>query len=246
MATLRFGKQTPSATSATTSQAGYGPENLMTEYLSQPWRATGVGANDVVLTVASARPINALHLHDVNFATATVYKSADGVAFAAVGALATYQGKEGRRRGAIVIADANVKAVKISIGAGAATDGLGYWRVGAAYLFDSAAAIAAPFQFGYAPRFRYPQVRVELPNGRAPVASTGTPFHLVELPFRPFDTEDLEPVVRRARAATVLLDLEMPNYPAQIWPVRIDEDGMEETYSAPRTSDVTLTFREVV
>lgn len=244
MASIKYGKQVPSATAATTSQAGYGPSNLTDERLARPYRATGVGANDITLSLASARPIHTLFLHDVNFAAANVYKSADGVAFNPVGALSSYQGKEGRRRGAIVINDAAVKAVKVSIAAGVATDGLSYWRAGAAYLFDSSAAIASPFQVPYTPRFRYPQVRTDLPNGQTAVAATGTPFHTIELPFRPFDNEDLEPIVRLARASTILLDLELATFPAQLWPVRIDEEAMEESYVV-RASDVKLTFREM-
>lgn len=244
-ASLAFGKRSATAYSATTSQAGYGPDNLGLESLARPWRSADTTAQDVVLTFAAAAPLHTLHLHDVNFAAADVYKSVDGVAYNLVGALSAYQGKEGRRRGAIVINDATVKAVKISIANGAATDGLAYKRIGAAYAFSSVAIVGAPFQFPYAARFLYPQVRSQLPNGQTPAASTGMGFHLVEVPWRPFDNEDLEPVVRRARAATVLLNLGMANYPAQLWPVRLEEDQMEESFSAPRTSDLKLIFREV-
>lgn len=245
-ASIAYGKQVPTAYSATSSQAGFGPDNLGVEALTRPWRSVDASGNDLILTFASALPVHTMFLHDVNFASAAIHKSADGVAYSLVGTLTTHQGREGRRRGALVVNDATVKALKVVISAGTPTDGLAWWRVGAAYTFAAQLAAAAPPQFPYSARFRYPQVRTDMPNGLAAVASTGPGFHLVEVPWRPFDNEDLEPVVRRARAATVLLNLGLANHPEQLWPVRLDEPEMAESFAAPRTADLKLTFREVV
>lgn len=245
-ASIAYGKQVPTAYSATSSQAGFGPDNLGVEALTRPWRAVDATEHHLIITFASALPVHTILLHDVNFASAAIHKSADGVAYSLAGSLLSYQGREGRRRGALVVNDASVKALKVVIAAGTPTDGLTWWRIGTAYPFSAQLAAAAPFQFPYAARFRYPQVRADIPNGQAAVANTGPGFHLVEVPWRPFDTEDLEPVVRRARAATVLLNLGMANYPEQLWPVRLDEPEMVESFAAPRTADLKLTFREVV
>lgn len=245
-ASIAYGKLAPVTISATTAAAGYGADNVGLESITRAWRATGVGANDVILTLAAVTTVHTLHLHDCNFASAAIYKSADGVAWTLVGTLNTYQGRESRRRGQIVINDANVKAVKVSIGAGVSTDGLAYWRIGSAYLFSVQATIASPLQFPYAARFRHPQVRSTLPNGQEPVAATGPGFHLIETPYRPFDSEDLGSLVRLARASTVLLNLGLSAYPFQVWPVRLQEDETAESFDTPRASTLRLTFREVV
>lgn len=250
MGTLHYGKVVATVFSATTAQAGYPATNIGNESLGRPWRATGVGANDVTMEFPVVKTVKTLEVHDVNFAQAAILKSSDGVVFAPIAGspLVTYMGTEGRRRGAITVNDANVKALRISIGAGAATDGLAYWRIGSAPAFASSVAIAAPHQFGYRCRFIYPQLRSPMADGSADsVAYSGRPgFHIIEVPFLPEDDESLEEAVRRARAGTVLLDAGMSNYPWQIWPARIDERELAEAFSVPKASELTLTFREVV
>lgn len=246
MAKIHYTKHAASSYSATTSQAGYGPDNLGIEQLGRPYRSTGLGATDLVINFASVKNVQTLFLHDVNFPNATIEKSADGVTFVGIGVLTFYAGREGRYRGAITVADANVKALKVKIAAGAALDGLPNWRAGAAYPFASSIAIPAPFQFNYVPRWVKPQVRQKIVNGQEPRALTGTGFHLLQLPFKPYDNEDLRQAMGLAESATVLLELGLANYPWQLWPAQLDNEEVSEAFGEPRTSDVTLNFREVV
>lgn len=248
MGTLHHGKVIATAFAATTSQAGYPATNVGGESLARPWRATGLGATDVTITFPAATTVKTWHLHDVNFGSAQILKSADGIAFVTIvgSPLVTFMGKESRRRGAILVNDANVKAMRVSIAAGAATDGLGYWRIGSAPPFSNSFTFGAPHQFGYRARFVYPQVRNGLVNGPDAVAYTGPGYHMIQLPFKPYDTDDIEPIVRLARSGTVLLDLAMTNFPWQIWPARLDEREMDEAFEAAKLSELTLNFREVV
>jgi hypothetical protein len=242
--TLHYNRLVPTAFAATTEQAGYLASNLANLSLGRPYRATGNGATDVTLTLAAATAVKTLELHDVNFAAANVSKSSDGIAFNPVGALQTYFGKEGRRRGLINVNDPAAKALRVSIGAGASTDGLA-WRIGAAPIFAASLAVASPLQAEYRARWVYPQVRAELANRQLAVAATGIGFHEIELPFEPTDAEDLEPLVRYARAGVVLLELGLANYPWQVWPVRYVEDELEERYGQPKLSQLALKFLEV-
>lgn len=246
MANIYTGKVLASGWAATSSQPGYTPDNLASEALAKPWRSTDLSANTVTVTFPAPSSILALFLHDVNFAQATIEKSADGVAWSAVGVANTYRGRESRSRGLIFIADPAVKAWRFTPVGGVSTDGLTYWRAGASYHYSGGFTIPAPFQFGYEPVFTYPEVRTELPNGGLARASTGTPYHQISVPFRPRDDEDLEQMQRLARAGTVLLDLVMGNYPWQLWPVRLIDDKISERFAQPKYSDVVYTFREMV
>lgn len=247
MAKIHYGKVAPTVVTSTTSQAGYGAVNLANSSLDMPWRATAAGAEDLIFTFAAATLVQTFHLHDVNFGAANVYKSGDGVVFNLVGALQAYCGKEGRRRGKITINDPAVKVVKVSIAPGAPLDGKAYWRAGAGYAFASVMTLASPFQVPYATRFTYPQTNTQLANKQRAVAATGTGFHEIDVPFEPQDTEDLQPAIEQARAGgAMLLDLDLPNYPWQVWPATLIEDVMSEQYNQPKVSDITLTFTEVV
>jgi hypothetical protein len=246
MASIHHTRKIATLFVATTTQGGYPASNVGNPYLARPWVATTTsGATEHEQHFPVAGPVKSLHVHDVNFAAATVYKSVDGVAWVLVGALATYMGIEGRRRGKILVNDANVKALKVSIAAGASTDGFP-WRIGAAYAFVESFAIAPPLQFPYRPRFTYPQLANKLINGQDAIASTGPGFHAIQLPFKPTDAQSLEETVRRARAGIVLLDLELANYPAQVWPVRHLEEEIDEGFEIPKESDVVLNLKEVV
>lgn len=246
MAKLHYGKLTPSAFAATTSQDGFPPANVGTPALARPWKSTSAAANDLIITLLAAVANPTLHVHDANFATADVYKSVDGVAWVLYGVLTTYYGKEGRRRGSITITDPTVKAIKITP-AGAPTDGLALWRVGFAPVFSSVLTFASPLQFPYTPRFVRPQLRQTLTNKQEAVAATGTGFHVVELPFKPRDDEDLEPVLRVVQGGAIaLLDLELANYPWQVWPVRYIDDEIGERFLEPKVSELALLFHEVV
>jgi hypothetical protein len=234
MPTLHSTKLSPYSWAATSAQDGYAASNVSTEQLGRPWRSTNLGANDVTIILPATTFIQTLFLFDVNFAAATIQKSVDNAAFVNVGAFASYGDAHGRRRGNIAIAAAGQLAVKVQIAAGASTDGLGYWRIGAAYLFGTSVNLAAGnkagFNMGYRVSSRRPRTSNAIPNGLTAVAKTGLNVDRIEFSVGRLNTELLDDVVQKCSAATCLLDLQLPNFPHQQWPVRLLDETLDESY----------------
>lgn len=246
MGSFYYGKRTVSSATATTAAAGYPASNVGLESIARPWRATGVTGEDVVLNFSAADPAAAVLLEDVNFESCAVLKSVDGSAFTSVGTLATYADKiTGRRRGLLVIDDATVKAVKLTISAGAATDGLAYWRIGAGYVFSSAATMPRSAGLDMRVRGLFPQVRADLPNAQVAVATTGSDALGLSIPFKRMHSQDALELLRRARAGTVGLNLGLGDYPEFVLPVRHIEGQQEEAFPQYRISQFTVELREV-
>lgn len=247
MATLHSSKLVPTGTiTATDSQAGYPPVNLSSEALGLPWRSTSAGAKEVILPWLAVQTIQTLFLHDVNFATCTVQKSVDGVAWVAVGVLTTYADQHGRRRGQITINAAGQLALRIQIGAATPLDGLGYWRIGAAHVFGAVATLPVGPKYGYQERVKKAQLAVELPNNAMAVARTGPRRAVIEISIeRKFD-QSMEDLLSKAEAGTVLLSLDFPEWPAQAWPVRYIEQEAVENYFKVHKAQRALVFHEVI
>lgn len=231
MASLYYGKLPIVAVTATTAASGFPASNVALESLGRPWRSTTTGANDVVLDLGSSKAINALFLHDVNFASATIARSTDNVSYTAVGTLTTYAGRHGRRRGKISLGGASARYVKISISAGTPADGAAYWRIGSAYLFASKATPGAQPNYPTRVITTRPRVTTALANRLPAVASTGNNIDRIELRVPRWNTEAADDYVQRPAAGSILLDLEEPNYPEQQWPVRL----LEEQIRSPST-----------
>jgi hypothetical protein len=247
VAIIYYSKLSPSSVSATTAQGGFPPTNASLEAIGRPWLATSAGANDLILNLAAAQNVAGLLLQDVNFAAASIFKSADGSTFSLVGTFTSYADKiTGRRRGLIVINDPTVKAVKISIGSGSTTDGTTGWRVGAAYIFGASAALARLPQYHTKPRGVFPTITTPLPNGQVAQAVTGQDILELSMPFdRRFD-EDVLDLVRRCRKATVGLFLAPNNYPELVLPVRFIKEELEEDMDVADYTAVTVELRERV
>jgi hypothetical protein len=231
---------------ATTEAAGYLASNALLESIGRPWRATGTGATDYVMTWASGKTIAAILVQDVNFASCAVLTSTDAVAYSAAGTLTTHADKLiGRRRGLIVLNGSGLRGVKLTISAGTPTDGLSYWRIGAANPF----AIAVTFPRGPGGDMRvralYAQLRNDLPNRLVSVATTGNDVLSVSLPFKRDASRDALELVRRARAGTVGLALGLAEYPELVLPVRHVEEAQEESFAGGRITQFAAELREV-
>jgi hypothetical protein len=244
--TLHYAKLSPTSWAATEVAVGYPASNVGLESIGRPWRSTTLGANDLTIVLPVISGVQTLFLHDVNFATCNIEKSVDGAVFVAVGALNTYADRHGRRRGYITIAAAGQKAVKIRIAAGATTDGLAFWRIGASYLFSSVLTPSAAVKYGYSARTKRPRVSTQLPNGLTAVATTGNNIDRLNLTFERLYSEIADDIIQKASAATCLLDVGLPNYPEQQWPVRCLEEDLEETFSNKNLSSIGVPLTEVV
>jgi hypothetical protein len=244
---LYFGKIVPSAIAATTAAAGFPALNLASEQLGKPWNATGLGATDITVTLPALSTVMLVAIHDVNFATCNVQKSVDGVAWVNVGALNTYRDRHGRRRGSLLVNAAGQLALKLQIAAGVATDGLAAWRGGSVYVFTSLGSVSAVPEYGYTQRTKRPRVTTQFPNGLTATAKTGPNVDRLELSFgRRLYTELVDDLVEKASAGTCWVDLQLPNYPEQQWPVRIIDDELPETFDTKPTSTLKVALTEVV
>lgn len=245
MAKIYHDKRVFTVSAATTEAAGYPASNWLAESLARPWRATGLGANDVTFTAPAAVGVHSVCLHDVNFASCTIRKSADGIAFSDVGVLTTYPDRYGRRRGRITINDANVKAWQIRIGAGVATDGLAFWRGGAAYPFGSEHLVPADLNFPLNEEVFEPALSKDLVNGLVAEAAIGTRHSLVDTVWHREATESLQTLVTKAKAATIWLDAGTSDYPEQQWPLYLPlKSRVRETFDRFRFSRPSLQFTE--
>lgn len=242
---LHYNKLTPTVFSATTAAAGYPATNLGNESVQRPWRATGLLAEDVKLQLPAVATIQTLTVQDVNFASATVEKSVDGAAWVAVGVMTTYADRHGRRRGSITINAAGQLAVRFRIAAGASTDGLAYWRCGSASLFGSVVTLSATADYGYTVNTRRPRVAVELANGSEATATTGPNVDRIELSFPRQNTELIDDLVQKPTAGTCWLDMGLPNYPEQQWPVRCLASNVNETFTKKNLSTLLVSLKEM-
>jgi hypothetical protein len=162
--------------------------------------------------------------------------------------MTTYADRHGRRRGRILINDANVKAIKVQIAAGAPSDGAAYWRIGAAFAFANTVTPSGIPAYSYRKTTRRPRVTGNLVNGAVAVAKTGENVDLVELSFINRFDELVDDFVARASAGTVWLDLgAAPAFPEQQWPVRLVGDTITEEYPRPMWYQIgSLPLMEVV
>jgi hypothetical protein len=230
---------------ATTEAAGYLAPNALLESIARPWRATGAGNTDYVMTWGSGKTIAAVLVQDVNFASCAVLTSTDAVAYSAAGTLTTYADKlTGRRRGLIVLNGTGLRGVKLTISAGTPTDGLGYWRIGAAYPFETAVTMSRIAAGETRVRALYAQLRTDLPNRQVSVATTGNDALGLALPFKREPDRDALELVRRARAGTVGLALGLAEYPELVLPVRHVEEMQEEAFPVYRMTQFTAELRE--
>lgn len=246
MASIYYGKLSIVAVTATDAASGYPASNAALESLGRPWRSADAGAKDVVLDLGSSQAINAIFLHDVNFASATIARSADNVSYTSVGALTTYAGRHGRRRGKISLAGASARYVKISISAGTPADGAAYWRIGAAYLFASKVSPTAILVLPLNVTTRRPRASVDLPNGATAIAVTGAPIDRIEINVDRDNAQSADDLIQLVDAGSAAFDMELANYPEQMWPVRYLENQLAESFNRPLRSGWRMVFTEIV
>ena len=246
MATLHYDRLVPTIFESTTSQAGYPATNLGNESLARPWKGVGVGVEDLTLRLPAAATIQTVFLDDVNFDSCTVKRSANGVDFVDVGVATAYPNEHGRYRGKITVGVAGLVAIRLAIAAGAANDGLADWRGGAVYLFGSSAPIPVGPSYNYRTRTKRPRISAELANGLVAQARTGLNIDRIDFPYeRKFD-KSLRLLKMKAEQGTVLLSMDIPDWPDQMWPVRYLDDASEEAFPKVHKAQGSLVLTEVV
>jgi hypothetical protein len=233
------------STAATSAQTGYPAANVALESITRNWRSVDATANDVTVTFNAAGVLAALLLTDVNFASCTVLKSADGIAYSVVGTLTTFADKlTGRRRGLIEINDPTVKAYRITIASGTPTDGLTYWRIGSAYPFSLSSVQPRNADYGARVHAIFPKLSTELPNKQVAQAITGPDILELSFPFDRSASEDVLELLRRGRAGTVGVAAEVTNYPEFLCPMRYVDEEQEEVLDTYNRSKLSIRMRE--
>lgn len=245
MASIYYGKLAIVSVTATDAAAGFPASNVAAESLGRPWRAVDAGAKDVVIDLGSSLAINSLFLHDVNFASATIATSPDNITYTALGTLTAFAGRRGRRRGRITVG-LTKRYLKVSIAAGTPSDGLAFWRIGAAYVFASKVTAAALPDKPLKITTMRPQVTGSLPNQIPAVAVVGSKMDRIEFSIPRFATDSLDDFLQRPDAGSVALDIEDPAYPEQIWPVRYVENQTVEQFDEYQHSVTPFVFYEIV
>lgn len=246
-ATIYYDKRTVLGASATTAADGYPAANVATQSLRRPWRSVGTGANDVTLPLAALVAVHSFCIHAANFATCTVRKSADGVAFTTVGVLTAYPDRHGRYRGRIVVNDPGVKAIQIQIGAGTPADAAPYWSLGAAYPMGSAHVVPADLIFPVNEEVVEPAFSTELANKQVAEASAGERFSKIDTVWQRESIESLQTLIQKTRGYTVWFDAGTSDYPEQQWPLYLPlQSSVRESFDRFRFSKPTLSFVERV
>lgn len=247
MTTLYYNKLTPQAFAATTAQAGYPASNAGLESIDRPWLSTTLGANDFTVSFAALTFVDTAFIHDANFLICTVERSADGVNFANVGVLTTHADEHGRRRGKIAVGGATLKALRYRVAAaGASDDGAAWWRIGAQYLFGSSLVVATGPSYNYRVSTRRPRVSAELPNFQVAQASTGPNIDRIEVPYDRKNGQSLRDVKVKAEQGTVLLSLDLADWPHQVWPVRSQDEEISEAFYKVHKAQGSFILTEVV
>lgn len=234
------------AISATTAAAAYPALNLAIDALSRPWRATGTGATDVTIDLGTSQSLGGLLVHDVNFASATIFTSVDGSAYTNRGVMTTYANDQGRRRGIFSLDTFTGRYVRFTIASGATTDGAAYWRAGAAPVMKTAVTLAQAPNKGYGVTTVYAQTTTQLANKRTARAATGTDFDVIRWQFTRKYQDSLEILKTQLRLGAVLIDMGLPQHPHHAWPVTTYDDSHDRGYPKANSETSAVNLTEVV
>lgn len=242
-------KVLPTSITVTGAQTDYGAANLESESINRPWRSIDTTQQDIAFNFAVGKTIQAVFVSDVNFASAQVHLRIGGAAYGYLADFTTYAGKEGRRRGYLVVNTANVTALLIRILNGASTDGLAYKRIGAMYTFSAVVTLPPGPEWGYNAKWIKPRILTPLSNGQRAVASTSTrgQYHMITSRVKAFGTEDWTSFFAALDVGTCLFVMGLPAPRQwQTWAVILENDELNDTATGPTSTEFDFTLREVV
>ncbi|MBL8512153.1 MAG: hypothetical protein JNM52_10980 [Betaproteobacteria bacterium] len=249
MSTLYSSRLVPTTASATTAASGYPATNVLLQSLGAPWRATGTGQTDVIIDLGAAKTVRGVAVSDVNFTGCTIASSADNTTYTDR-ATPTYSADRfGRIRG-IAALNTSARYWRIRIASGTPADSLGYWRIGAVYLFGATASIASP-QYGFSIDTEHAEARDKLLNGREAVAAVGNRFDRITGSFKvasvsPGSSFAIGSLLQAMRAGVVWLDMGVSVRPWWTWPLIHNAATDREAMPNYDISDIKLDAREVV
>lgn len=212
--------------SASTSAVGYPASNLALQSVGRPWRSTTTGATTITLDMGSNQTPAALLLQDANFTAATIATSPDNATWTTRGTLALAADGQGRYKGVLALGVA-CRYVRASV-SGSPTDGAAYWRVGAAYLWLSAAIVTAP-DYGMQIAYNYPQSRADLPNGAAVTVGLGPSYAILTGKISGGAADNVAAIMRAARSGVIGVDMQSAQAPWLQFPMVHREKSIDQT-----------------
>lgn len=225
-ATLYYAAFSPSTVSASTAASGYAGTNVLTPQVAKAWRSTTTGSSSITIDLGAEEYVSAVAVNHVNASSIAVYygDAADPGASSGAGTMNTYTDGQGRRKGSLLLEQESVRYIRL-VFSGTPTDGAAYWTVGAAHVFESRLPLPRDPLMGSDQRIDYPQLVQQLPNGQILRVDRGVSRMAVRLRFSGRITDDIEALMRYARATTVWLDMGLPTAQWCQWPMTHVDDG---------------------
>jgi hypothetical protein len=242
MINLYSGLLLPVDVTATSAQATYPATNVRVPSIDVPWRATSAANNSLTIDLGADRTIRCIAINGCNEDTVAVLSASTIPALASRGNLLTYADRHGRRRGILAMNQTH-RYVRLDF-AGSPSDGLPYWWVGGVYLMGTVNAIVSP-SVGYEVKTLKPGVMTKLPNGLTTKPKTGPNRDMISMTWEPQDFEVVAPAMNLPDSDTCVLDMGLPNYPHQVWPVRTFEEETAENFYAVKNSRVRRDLMEL-
>lgn len=242
-AILHTGTRTLSALAATSAESAYPVSNLQTPAIRKPWRSTSTASQNVDIDLGSAVANPIICLQGCNASSITVSYGTASYTTVSLGALATAQDRHGTRRLSVSI-PASARYVRL-VFIGTPADAAAYWWGGALYVFGSTLALPDDPLLGSEVNARYPQSRVELPNGNRITIDRGAPRQQINLRFRTSRVTDIDALTRAVRSGLCWLDLGIDSNRELQWPVMMDSDTAPRTLSRADQDDTSIALLEV-
>lgn len=232
----------PTTATATTSQVGYTATNALLQSLGYPWRAQNTTAHEYVIDLGSSKTIRGLLVHGCNFTSATISHSDNNVSYTTLGTLTTYANRYARRRGLLAM-NVTKRYLKIAF-SGTPTDSLSYWWIGSVFVMGAVTAFLAP-TYSYEVETLKPGIINKLGNGLSTKANTGLYRDIITMEWDAMDSETVTPVMALPDAGVCVLDMQLANYPDDIWPITTVEEKNPEVFYQPKFSKMRRELMEV-
>lgn len=215
--------RTPTAATASTAAANYPASNALLPPVLREWRSTTTGASWLQLDLGASLAVTGVAVSAANFASCTVLADNAATPTTNRGTLTTGLDKNDRRKGSLAFS-ATVRYIRFNISGGSPTDSAAFWRVGAAYGFAGLLALPVdPLYGGSSVDAVLPQHRNDLPNGAVETWSLGAARAELSLQFSARETDDIEALVRYARAGVCWFDFGIAADRGMQYPVRHHE-----------------------
>jgi len=230
----------PVAAGATSTAAGYSPNNVLNTSVLRPWRSVTTTGEYIAIDLGSVINIVAVALQACNFSAAHLNK--DGFAFLAASTPVNEDGK-GRRKNLFEVPGTSTRNIYIAPD-GTPVDGSSYYSIGAVYIFGAKRTMPrAPLYGGAEVTYGCPQSSIDLDNGKTVMDFTGPTFANVTLPFSGGAGDDMEQLSADAQSGIVWITLGSNGLQ---WPMRSYESKITRRLQAFNREQVQSVLKEEV